>query len=180
MASIGKFLAFMFAFLILASLVILPTMSVKADSTSPVESDIENASGSGSNTIFVNQPLQLIDVASGGTPPYTYQWYLNGTQVPDAMSQNFTFIEASDGLYFVACEVTDSLGNNGGGVSELPLFITVTNPSPSASPIFSLSPTPTVPEFSWWVILPFFLSMISIAIALLLKKSRNFSISRLV
>lgn len=43
----------------------------------------------------------------------------------------------------------------------------------------STSPTPTVPEFSWLVILPLFFSIICIAVAITLKKSRNFSMSRL-
>ena len=134
----------------LVTLSFLPAPQVvKAESANPVTSNIESQNGSGSNSISANQQLQLIDVASGGVPPYTYQWYIREDKISGATSSNFTFVESTPGLYAVACEVTDSQGNTGGGLSELPLFVTVTatnapSPTLSPSPAPSASATPTI------------------------------------
>ena len=145
-----------------------------------ISTDIEYASGSGSGTVFVNQPLQLIEIASGGTPPYSYQWYVNDAKVQWANTSNFTFVEATAGFYNVYCIVTDSLGDLGGNIPS-PMFIKVeSSPTPSPSPfitlsptrsqILSQSPTPAVPEFSWLVIVPLLLSIFAVAVILRHRK----------
>jgi hypothetical protein len=166
----------MFVFVFLTVLVIFIPASVR---TQGINTDIEYASGSGSgNVVFVNQPVQLVEIASGGTPPYSYQWYVNDVKVEGANASNFTFVEATAGFYPVYCEVTDSLGDVGGTIPP-PMFIKVegslsTSPSSSATlsltptasqtPRSSSSPTPSVPEFSWLAIVPLLLSLFSAVI----------------
>jgi ribosomal protein L40E len=45
---------------------------------------------------------------SGGTAPYTYQWYLNGAAVSYATSSSWAFTPSSTGSYVVYLVVTDS------------------------------------------------------------------------
>ena len=59
--------------------------------------------------IDIDQYQTFSSVASGGTPPYTYQWCLNGTAVPGATSSGWTFIPNSSGSYAVYLNMTDSL-----------------------------------------------------------------------
>jgi hypothetical protein len=50
-------------------------------------------------------------MATGGTSPYNYQWYLNGVPVPGATSNTWTFTPPSSGVYFVHLRVTDANNN---------------------------------------------------------------------
>ncbi|MGC9346187.1 MAG: hypothetical protein ACP5ER_05305, partial [Candidatus Bathyarchaeales archaeon] len=43
-------------------------------------------------------------------PEYSYQWYLNGTAVPDATASTWTFTPETTGFYIVYLVVTDSFG----------------------------------------------------------------------
>jgi hypothetical protein len=45
--------------------------------------------------------------AFGGTSPYSYQWYVNGTAQPGATSVTWTFSNSSAGYYMVYVVVTD-------------------------------------------------------------------------
>ncbi len=63
-----------------------------------------------SSTLDVGGQSLIYSVVSNGTPPYTYQWYLNGSAVPNATSSNWTFTPTSSGSYTVYLNVTDSVG----------------------------------------------------------------------
>ncbi len=53
-------------------------------------------------------PISFIGIVSGGTPPYTYSWYVNGSEVGGGSS--FLFDPASPGSYVIRESVTDSAG----------------------------------------------------------------------
>jgi outer membrane protein assembly factor BamB len=63
-----------------------------------------------SGTLDVGQSQLFTSNVSGGTPPYSYQWYLNSAAVSGAASSNWTFTPASAGSYTVYLNVTDSVG----------------------------------------------------------------------
>jgi hypothetical protein len=64
-----------------------------------------------SASILVGQQLTFTSTVSGGTPPYTYQWYLNGEPVAGANSTSWTFKRTAPGIYYVFLKVTDAKGN---------------------------------------------------------------------
>jgi PKD repeat protein len=60
-----------------------------------------------SAVIKLGQSVLFTSTVSGGTPPYSYQWYLNETAVPGANSSSWTFTPTSTGYYVVFLKVTD-------------------------------------------------------------------------
>jgi hypothetical protein len=62
-----------------------------------------------STTLDVGQSQLFASNASGGTPPYSYQWYLNGTIVSGATNPNWIFTPTSPGYYTVYVELTDDV-----------------------------------------------------------------------
>lgn len=64
-----------------------------------------------SASILVGQSVTFTSTVSGGIPPYSYQWYLNGSAVPGATADSWTFTPVSVGVYEVYLNVTDSSGN---------------------------------------------------------------------
>jgi hypothetical protein len=59
-------------------------------------------------TTTVGTGVRFTSTVSGGTPPYTYQWYLNGDPVPGATSANWTFVPTTSGVHYVYLQVTDA------------------------------------------------------------------------
>lgn len=55
----------------------------------------------------VNQSQLFTAVVTNGTPPYTYQWYLDDIPVPDATSPTWSLVPTTDGTYRVYLKVTD-------------------------------------------------------------------------
>jgi hypothetical protein len=60
--------------------------------------------------IDVGRPQLFTSSASGGTSPYSYQWYLNGVAVSGATGSSWTFVPASQGSYTVYVNTTDKIG----------------------------------------------------------------------
>jgi hypothetical protein len=60
-------------------------------------------------TIYVGHSQDFVSLVSGGTSPYTYQWYLNNNPVPGATSSSWTFTPSSAGIYSIYVNVTDSV-----------------------------------------------------------------------
>jgi hypothetical protein len=63
--------------------------------------------------IKVGEFVTFTSTVSGGAPDYSYQWYLNGSAVPDATAAAWTFapdLDSMAGVYTVYLEVTDSFG----------------------------------------------------------------------
>jgi hypothetical protein len=60
--------------------------------------------------IDVGQQQLFNSSVTGGTSPYTYRWYLDGTVVSGATNVTWTFTPASSGYYTVYLNVTDSVG----------------------------------------------------------------------
>lgn len=62
-------------------------------------------------SIYVGNSVPFTSTVNGGTPPYTYQWYLNDNPVSGASSNGWAFSPESSGTYYVCIEVTDAMGN---------------------------------------------------------------------
>lgn len=65
-----------------------------------------------STSISTGSSLTLSASTSGGTGPYTYQWYVNGNPVNGATSADYTFNPANAGTYSIYVVVKDSSGNS--------------------------------------------------------------------
>jgi outer membrane protein assembly factor BamB len=62
-----------------------------------------------SATIGLDQSQTYTSSVSGGLPPYSYQWYLQGNVVPGATSGSWTFKPSSAGVYDIYVNITDAL-----------------------------------------------------------------------
>jgi hypothetical protein len=96
-----------------------------------------------SSGLDVGQSQQFTSSLSGGTSPYSYQWYLNSAPVSGAKSASWTFTPTTPGSYTVYMNATDA-----GGISEASNIATATvhsapTPTPEPTPTPSLSPTAT-------------------------------------
>jgi len=60
-----------------------------------------------SASINVGQSVTFTSSVSGGTPPYSCQWYLNDAPVSGATSNSWTFKPTTSGIYYVYLKVTD-------------------------------------------------------------------------
>jgi hypothetical protein len=58
----------------------------------------------------VGQSQLFTSSVSGGTSPYSYQWYLNGSVASGATNASWTFKPLSMGSYSVRVQVTDAVG----------------------------------------------------------------------
>jgi hypothetical protein len=65
-----------------------------------------------STSIYLGQSVQFNSTVSGGSPPYTLQWFQNGSSVPSATSSTWSFTPAVSGTYGVYLNVTDNIGEN--------------------------------------------------------------------
>jgi len=64
-----------------------------------------------SASILMSESLAFSSTVTGGTTPYSYQWYLNGSAVSGATLDSWIFTPTSVGVYEVYLNVTDNSGN---------------------------------------------------------------------
>jgi plastocyanin len=62
-----------------------------------------------SGTIDVGQSVTFNSTISGGTSPYTYQWYLNGSAVSDATGSSWTYTFTTSASFTVYVKVSDAV-----------------------------------------------------------------------
>lgn len=60
-------------------------------------------------TIIIGKTQTFTSIVSGGTSPYSYQWYLNGSIVSEATSNTWAFTPPAIGVYIIYAEVTDAV-----------------------------------------------------------------------
>jgi hypothetical protein len=72
------------------------------------------------SSIFLGRTVEFTSTVTGGTPPYRYQWYVDGNAVTGATSGNWTVQPLTAGIRYVYLRVTDA-GNNAAqsGVSRV-------------------------------------------------------------
>jgi hypothetical protein len=85
----------------------LNPMFIYSPPTPPLSVSISPPSAS----ILVGSSVSFTSTVSGGTPPYTYQWYSNSVSVPGATLSSWTFTPTSSGIYYVYLKVTDAKNN---------------------------------------------------------------------
>jgi hypothetical protein len=114
----------------------------------------------------------LTSTNSGGTPPYTYQWYINDQPVQGDTTSILEFVESTPGLYHISLGITDASGNYTLATFMGTFFIKVMalptssapqnlTPTPTLTPTTTLTPSPNIPEFQSLTI-PVLLSIIGV------------------
>jgi acyl dehydratase len=82
----------------------------------------------------LGQSQPFASSVSGGTSPFSYQWYLNGSLVSGAVNPSWTFTPVSAGSYTVQSKVTDAVGavatSNTVSVSVLKHDVAITSVAP--------------------------------------------------
>jgi hypothetical protein len=82
--------------------------------------DTTQTVGAAPLTVTISASLNPVDVGvtvtfdsfvSGGVPPYTYQWYINGAAVSGATGSTFSYAFSSPGSYLIGLRVADSSGD---------------------------------------------------------------------
>lgn len=81
----------------IASVTVAPPLTVSISPTSA--------------SILVGQFVAFTSTVSGGYPPYSYQWYLDGAPVSGATSSSWTFTPTTSGIYYVYLKATDANNN---------------------------------------------------------------------
>lgn len=144
-------------------------------------------------TIGANQTTEFIAYGTGGTPPYTFQWYttyLDPTTpaedwitvpVQNSNSSTFKFVASALGRYGISVKISD-LNGDSKYQSFQPMGIVVTvqstpmvqpSTTPSQTSSHSISPTPTIPEYPTHILLTLIILTTIAMICIIVKKSSN-------
>jgi len=118
-----------------------------------------------SASISIRDSIVFTSTVSGGTSPYTYQWYLNGDPVSGATSNNWAFTHTSSGIYYIYVKVTDA--NNNVAQSDT-ARITVTSVPVGGYSVSLTRPVAKTPLIFYTLLLAIFGGVIS-----LIRRKRN-------
>jgi hypothetical protein len=86
-------------------------VSIKASVTVAKPAALAASISSPSTTIYVGQTINLTSTVSGGSPPYTRQWLMNGSAIINATLPSYTFSPGYSGSYLFSLNATDSHGS---------------------------------------------------------------------
>ncbi|MBS7635996.1 PKD domain-containing protein, partial [Candidatus Bathyarchaeota archaeon] len=112
-----------------------------------------------SASILIGQQITFTSTVSGGTPPYTYQWYVNNQPVPGATSNTFTFKPTATGTYYITLKVTDAAGNT---AQSDPAKVTVSAIPVGGYSIALTKNTPTTPIIAYTMLMALLASLLSL------------------
>ena len=118
-----------------------------------------------SKSILMGDSVTFTSTVSGGTSPYTYQWYLDGDPVSGATSSSWAFMPASSGIYYVYVKVTDA--NNNVAQSET-AKITATSVPVGGYSVSLTKPVAKMPLICYTMLLAIF----AVAICLIRRKRK--------
>jgi hypothetical protein len=77
-----------------------------------------------SGSIHVGETLPFTSTPSGGTLPYSFQWYLDGSPVSGANSDSWLWTASEAGIHYIYVKVTDGEGHT---ASSSPAAISVSD-----------------------------------------------------
>jgi len=105
--------------------------------------------------MYTGQSQTFSSSVSGGTAPYTYQWYLNDTAVSGATGSTWAFTPTSAGYYKVYLNVTDGFSfrvqsNVVSNILVCSVYLLLTPDSAQGSYLRGQSVTFTVNVFNQW------------------------------
>jgi hypothetical protein len=132
----------------------------------PIPSQISVTINPLSVTINVGQSVAFTSSVSGGTAPYTYQWYLGGNPYPGATSSGWTFTPGAAGVYYVFLNVTDS--NNNTAVSQTAKITVVPVPPVGGYAVSFGKNSSTSPIAAYTMLIALFAAVLS-----LIKRKRK-------
>jgi hypothetical protein len=104
-------------------------------------------------TIPLGSSVTFASTVSGGTAPYSYQWYLGNNVVPGATSDMWTFTPSSGGTFFVYLGITDADNNT---ASSTLARVTVVSTAIGGYSVSFAKSTPTTPAVAYFGIVAFF------------------------
>jgi len=112
-----------------------------------------------SATILLGQQVTFTSTVTGGTPPYTYQWYLNNQPVLGANTATWTFKPTATGIYYVFLKVTDAAGNT---AQSEPAKVTVSSVPVGGYSVSLAKDAPITPIIAYTILIASFGSLLSI------------------
>jgi len=112
-----------------------------------------------SASIVVGQQVTFTSTVSGGTPSYTYQWYLNNNPVTGATSNTWTFKPTATGTYYIFLEVKDSAGNT---ARSDPARVTVSSVPVGGYSVSLAKNAPITPTIAYTLLMVVFGSILSL------------------
>jgi hypothetical protein len=135
-------------------------MSSASPSPSPTPTVIVSLSESAS-ALDYGVKINFTATANGGIPPYTFDWYVDNRSSGSGSSPYFSIDSMPVGSHHVYVQVNDAKGNS--AITNTVEFYVL--------PTSNLSPSPSIPEFPSWMILPILLLIISLVSAAIKRKS---------
>jgi len=118
-----------------------------------------------SKSILIGDSVAFTSTVSGGTSPYTYQWYLDDNPVSGADESSWTFTPTSTGVYYVYLKVTDANNNT---VQSDTARITVTSVPVGGYSVSLTKPIVKTPLICYTILLAAFGALIT-----LIKRKRK-------
>lgn len=112
-----------------------------------------------SASICVGQSVTFTSSVSGGTTPYSYQWYLNNVPISGATSNSWAFTPATSGIHYVYLKVTDANGNT---AQSQTARITVAHPPVGGYSISLAKQTPLTPIAAYTTLIALFATELSL------------------